>query len=257
MKMFFAVLIFAMATCPAHAAWKKTVTKGGKTTVTGDPETMAQVEKENQAKAAYQKDIAAAPRRAPTDPIRVTLLNPIWEGKERNENLERANKMLADELKADPLLQVTLADIPRKKGDRSDTDILIAEAANKRKAGDVYIHTALGTEAALGRKADGKLAVGNAIAYKADVRSAYEPGVKDAKELGNILQTTQMVKALGKKLGDIIKNDIGPRLPSAKAVDEITKKHARSAFMQETGIEAGDDTKTMLKKMFKPRNQVN
>lgn len=258
MKALFPVLMFALAAAPLSAGWKKTVTKGGKTTVTGDAETMAQVERENQAKAAYQKDLAAAPRRAPTDPIRVTLLNPVWDGKDKNDNLNRANQMLAAEFKDDSVIRIAVADIPRRSGkDQASVDVLVAEAVARRKAGDVYIHTMLGTEAALGRKADGGVAVGNAIIYKAEVFSAYEPGARTAKELGNLFQTGQMVKNVAAKVGEIIKADLGPRLPSAKAVEEIHKKHTQSALEREAGIAPGDDAKTRLKKLFKPRNQVN
>jgi hypothetical protein len=251
MKKWLPLLIAALAAVPSDAGWKKTVTKGGKTTVTGDAETMAQVERDEKAKAAYQKDIAQAPRRAPSDPIRVVLLNPIWEGKDRNENLERANKMLLDEFKGDPVLQVTMADIPRKAGESGAAETLIREAGNKRKSGDVYLHTYLGTEAALGRTKDGKVGVGNALVYKADVYSAYEPGSKQVKELGNLLQTAQMIKGVAKKSGDIIRNDIGPRLPSPAAVDDINKKHLQTAL----GIQPGDDNKAVLMKLFKPKKK--
>lgn len=256
MKKWLPLLLLALAVS-GQAGWKKTVTKGGKTTVTGDAETMAQVEQENKDKAAYQKEIAQAPRRAPTDPIRVTILNPVWEGKNRNENQERANKMLLDEFKNDAVLKVVMADIPRKMGDRGDLDLLVEEAGKKNKGGDVYIHTLLGTEAALGRRADGKVAVGNAIVYKAEITSPYVAGAKQVKELGNLLQTTQMVKNVAAKSAELIKNDIGPRLPSPQAVEEINKKYMTSALQRQTGIQPGDDTKTMLKKLFKPKNQAN
>ena len=258
MRALIAMLILGFVAAPSHAGWKKTVTKGGKTTVTGDAETMARHEREKEARAAYDKEIAAAPRRAASDPIRVTLLNPVWNGKNKNDNHNRANKMLLDEFKNDPVLRVTMADIPRRTGkDQADVDTLVAEAKNRKKAGEVYIVTTLGTEAALGRTKDGKAAVGNAIVYKADVYSAYEAGSRNVKELGNILQTTQMVKNVAKRVGEIVRNDIGPRLPSAEAVAEINKKHMRSALAAETGIEPGDDAKTIMKKLFAPKKRAN
>jgi hypothetical protein len=232
MKIWMMALSLALAGT-ADAAWKMKVTKGGQTTTTGDSETMEKHEQDEKAKAEHQKAIAAAPRRAATDPISVVI---VAEGK-TDENLERANKMLADELKKDPLLKVSLA--------------------KARSGGEVYVVPFLGTEAALGRKANGKMAVGNAIVYKADVTSAYEPGARNAKELGNLMQTGQMVKSLAVNIAKIVKTEIGPKLPSAAAVAEINKKHMKSSVMSQTGIEAGDDAKTMMKKLFKPRNKAN
>jgi len=238
---------------PLHAEWKKTVTKGGKTTVTGDAETMARHENQERARAAYEKDIASAPRRGPTDPIAVTLLTPVWDGEYRNENHERANQMLLNEFKNDPVLRVTQVTIPRATGRDSgaDTD-LAAEASRRGKGGDVFVSTFLGTEAALGRKKDGKRAVGQAIVYKARVFSPYAADGKEAKELGNLLQTTQMVKKLAVETRALIVNDLGPRLPAPAAVEEINKKHMTGGLGEQAGIEPGDDAKTVLKKLFKP-----
>lgn len=247
------VLAFLML-APLHAGWKKTVTKGGKTTVTGDAETMAKHEQQQQARAAYQKEIAAAPRRSSGGPIRVTLLTPVWDGRNRNDNHERADQMLLNEFKNDPVLRVTLVTIPRNTGrDKADDDTLAAEANRRGKGGDVFVSTFLGTEAALGRKGDGKLAVGKAIAYKASVFSPYATPPVEAKELGNLLQTTQMVKTLAKKIRSIILEDLGPRLPSPAAVAEINKKHLGDGLRNEAGIQPGDDPKTVLKKLFKPK----
>jgi hypothetical protein len=143
-----------------------------------------------------------------------------------------------------------MLDIPRRTGrDTADAATLIQIAGEKRKAGDVYLLPSLGTEAALGRRANGKLAVGNAIVYKSDIRSAYDPGLVQVKELGNLLQTTQMVKNVAKKSGDVIKNDIGPRLPSAQAIRDINKRYFQSAL----GLSPGDDKKELLKKLFKSK----
>lgn len=239
---------------PLHAEWKKTVTKGGKTIVTGDAKTMARIEKHQQARAAYEKDIAAAPRRAAGDPIRVTLLTPVWDGRDRNDNHERANQMLMNEFKDDPVLRVTMVNIPRRSGrDRADDAALVEEASLRGKAGDVFVATQLGTEAALGRKGNGKLAVGNAIAYKARVFSTFTPDSRDAKELGNLLQTTSMVKKLAGKIRAAVLNDLGPRLPAPAAVAEINKKHFGDGLRDEAEIAPGDDPKTVLKKLFKPK----
>lgn len=254
MKKVFALFFALIALAPLHAGWKKTVTKGGKTTVTGDAETMARHEKQEQARAAYQKDIAAAPRRGPTDPIAVTLLTPVWDGKNRNENHERANQMLLNEFKNDPVLRVTQVAIPRASGRDSGADSdLAAEASRRGKGGAVFVSTFLGTEAALGRKKDGKLAVGQAIVYKARVFSPYTADSKDAKELGNLLQTTQMVKKLAVEIRARILNDLGPRLPAPAAVAEIDKKNTAGGLREQAGIEPGDDAKTVLKKLLKPK----
>lgn len=256
MKKWLIVVVAVSMLAPLHAEWKKTVTKGGKTTVTGDAKTMARVEKQKRARAAYEKDIAAAPRRAAGDPIRVTLLTPVWDGRDRNDNHERANQMLLSEFKNDPILRVTMVNIPRRSGkDKSDDGALAEEAALRGQGGDVFVATQWGTEAAIGRQGNGKLAVGNAIAYKARVFSPFTPEAPDAKELGNLLQTTPMVKKLAGKIRAAILNDLGPRLPAPDAMAEINKKHFGAALSNEAGIAPGDDPKTVLKKLFKQKPQ--
>lgn len=46
---------------------------------------------------------------------------------------------------------------------------------------------------------------------------------------------------------------LGPRLPAPAAVAEINKKHMAGGLREQAGIEPGDDAKTVLKKLFKPK----
>ncbi|TXH21798.1 MAG: hypothetical protein E6Q99_09540 [Elusimicrobia bacterium] len=46
---------------------------------------------------------------------------------------------------------------------------------------------------------------------------------------------------------------LGPRLPAPAAVAEIDKKNTAGGLREQAGIEPGDDAKTVLKKLLKPK----
>lgn len=257
MKIILALAVLITAISPSEAAWKKTVTRGGKTTVTGDAETMARHEKDQKARAAYDKEIAAAPRRAAADPIRVVFVNPTDEKERKKQGLDKLHAALLAEFAGDPILKIQNVDLPAGKSAGSEATTLegmIAAANQKGKSGDVYVYARVGSEDVYGiSKTTKKLATAKALVYSAQMRPHHGTAVKDAKEMGSLFQNVQIVKNLAKKIGDTIKTEIGPTLPSSQAVAEINKKHMSASLREQTGIEEGDDAKTVLKKLFKPR----
>jgi hypothetical protein len=253
--MVLAFLLLSMS--PAQAGWQKTVTKGGKTTVTGDPETMAKLEKENKSREAYDKEIAAAPRRQASDPIRVVFLSPLSGEERQKQNLEGLHQALINEFNGDPVIQIVKVDLPKRKHEMSRDESLngLIQMANaKGKSGDVYVLDRVGAEDVYGiDKNTKKLATAKAFVYSAEMRSSFDPKVHTAKDMGSLFQNVQIVKNLAQKMSQVIKNDIGPTLPASAAVAEINKKYMNAGLKEQTGIEEGDDAKTVLKKLFKPR----
>ncbi len=247
---------------PVEAGWKKTVTMGGKTTVTGDPETMAKLEKEKKTKAAYQKEISEAPRRNANDPIRVTFLSHLSEKERKKQNLDKIHAALLKEFEGDPIIKATkfyANDDRYYKSHVPSISVLIKEAKRKGKSADVYVLTQLGSEDAIGRnRKTGKFVATKALAYRAEITPFYESKVHEAKRFGTIFQSVQMVNGLAKDIKRIVKYEIGPQLPSPSAVSEINKKY-RSAtlskqqrqFADKYGIKPGDDPKAVLRKLFK------
>jgi hypothetical protein len=244
---------------PAEAAWKKTVTKGGETTVTGDPETMAQIEKDKKARAAYQKEISEAPRRNNNDPIKVIFLSHLSEKERKEQKLDKIHAGLLKEFEGDSVIITKrynhIVDKYSVSRDRSLAG-LIQQANKNGKSADVYVLTQLGTENALGKnKKTGKIVATKVLAYRAEIKSNYDSKVHKAKRKGTIFQNVQIVKDLAKDIRRIVKNKIGPELPSPSAVSEINKKYMTASIREQTGIEPGDDAKTILKKLFKPRKK--
>jgi len=259
MKKFLVAAISFLIALPSEGAWKKTVTKGGKTTVTGDAQTMADLEREKKMKAAYQKAIGEAPRRKSTDPIHVVFVYPSSKKERKKQKMDGLHRGLLKEFKGDPLLKVISVDLPRGKramGSDYKLPALIRDANKKGKSGDVYVLAHIGTEDAVGKnRKSGKLYATKALVYKATLQSAYDSKKRKVKEKGTVFQNVEIVKNLAKKITKVIKKDMGPNLPSREAVAKITNEHMLKGVRAQTGINEGDDTKTILKKLFSPRKR--
>jgi len=241
----------------SYSAWQKSVTVGGKTTVTGDPETMAQLEKDKKAQEEYQKEIDAAPRRKPADPIKLVFVNPTSEKERIDGNEEGMHKALLAEFKNDPLLVISNVDLPRGRNAMADDYKLIAlinEAKKGGKGGDAFVLVQLGTEDAIGKDAKGKLVGVKALAYKAQMSSGYNYKPQEAKELGTIFQTQEMVNKLAVKIKAAVKNDIGPTLPAPESVNQINGKYAADNKTGKEGVQKIDAT-DLFKNLFKKKSK--
>jgi hypothetical protein len=247
--------LLVLASNPAHAGWTRTVSHNGKTTVTGDSESMAQKDKQEALRADVQKAIAEAPKRQANDPIRVVFLHPK-SGDNSIQNQDKLQAALLDEFKNDPILRVFNADVPVESHTSAPSlDALRAYAGSHGKGGDVYVLARPGTEDVIGRnKSTGKLAQGKAFAYKAESVSAYEPTRYHDKELGSIFDNVQITKALAAKIKITIKEKIAPGLPSPTAVAEIQKKFVPSGSQEQSTNQLSEDKKEMLRKLFQKRH---
>ena len=256
-RIFLSMTLLVLVCSTADAGWTKTVTKGGKTTVTGDSETMAKMEKDKKTGDSYQNEISRAPRRQSSEPIKVTFLSQLSEKERKEQKLEKIHAGLLKEFEGDPIIKVARYDYKKERNSRSrDRSLtgLIQQANSRGKSADVYVLTSLGAENAVGRnKKNGKLVATQVLAYRAEIMSAYNTAVHKAKQKGTIFQNVKIVKDLSRDIKRTIKNDIGPDLPSPSAVARINKKYRTASLREATGIEEGDDAKTILKKLFRPK----
>jgi hypothetical protein len=258
-RIFISMTLLLLIFNTVDAGWQKTVTKGGKTTVTGDSETMAKLEKDKKTGAAYRKEISRAPRRKSNDPIKVTFLSHLSEKERKEQKLDKIHAGLLKEFEGDPIIKVDRYYFKKGRNsisrDRSFTG-LIQQANSSGKSADVYVLTSLGAEDAVGKnKKTGKLVATKALAYRAEIMSAYNSKVHKAKQRGTIFQNVKIVKDLANDINGTIKNKIGPDLPSPSAVAKINKKYRTASLREATGIEEGDDAKTILKKLFRPKKK--
>ncbi len=256
-RIFISMTLLVLIYSTGDAGWTKTVTKGGKTTVTGDSESMDKMEKDEKTRAAYRNEISSAPRRQSRDPIKVTFLSHLSEKERKEQKLDKIHAGLLKEFEGDPIIKVARYDYKKERNsisrDRSFTG-LIQQAKSRGKSADVYVLTSLGAENAVGRnKKNGKLVATKVLAYRAEIMSAYNSTVHKAKQKGTIFQNVKIVKDLSKDIKQTIKNKIGPDLPSPSAVAKINKKYRTASLREATGIEEGDDAKTILKKLFRTK----
>ena len=88
-----------LAACAGGNWTVKTTGMDGKTTVKGDPESIARHEAQQKAQEDYASAIAAAPRRGAMDPIDVVLFEPsVSEDLKKALNAQQASDAIVREL---------------------------------------------------------------------------------------------------------------------------------------------------------------
>ena len=241
----FSWLVFVVVACIASGCamtggtWKSTTTVDGKTTVTGDEETM---KKEN-AKQNYEADniekIKKAEKRKPTDPITVALYRPtVAENLKGSLDAAKMFEMISKEFANDPVIRLVdqkTADAAQKQADDSNKHTINKQLP--KVGADVSVFTNVMASEEVGVSKTGKLGKMVAIKFKANIVSHYLPEDRyDAEEAGNIFNNVQVVKAYAKKVCDIIKNK--PHIPG-------------QAYKQQSGDEKKKQFENVFKNLFK------
>ena len=252
------LFLFSAVSLVACAGGSWTVKKtglDGKTTVTGDPESLARHEAQQKAQADYASAIAAAPRRGATDPIEVVVFEPsVSEDLKKALNAQQANDAIVRELSAEPLFRVKTVGSVKDSFGRPPTSLdgYIQAASERGTAGDVYVWPHLMLEDAIG-KSGGKLVAAKAFTLKAEVVSAYGTGKKEPSARGTVFQNVQVLKEGSQRVRSAILQDLGPGLPSREAVASIQKSQRDAqmqALQQQAGINPEDDSGTRLRKLL-------
>jgi hypothetical protein len=243
----------SLAACAGGSWTVKTTGLDGKTTVKGDPESIARHEAQQKAQDDYASAIAAAPRRGATDPIEVVVFEPsVSEDLKKALNAQQASDTIVRELSAEPLFRVKKVGGVKDGFGRPPTsmDGYIQAAGT---AGDVYVWPHLMLEDAVGRAGNGKLVAAKAFTLKAEVVSAYGTGRKEPSARGNVFQNVQVLKEGSQRVRSAILQDLGPGLPSREAVASIQKSQRDAqmqAVQQQAGINPEDDAGTRLRKLL-------
>lgn len=254
-RLFPLLSVVSLAACAGGNWTVKTTGLDGKTTVKGDAESMAKHEAQQKAQDDYASAIAAAPRRAATDPIEVVVFEPsVSEDLKKALNAQQASDTIVRELSAEPLLRVKKLGSVKDGSGRPPTslDDHIQAARERGTAGDVYVWPHLMLEDAVGRSG-GKLVAAKAFTLKADVVSAYGTGKKEPSARGSVFQNVQVLKEGSQRVRSAILQDLGPGLPSREAVASIQQGQRDAqmqAVQQQAGINPEDDAGTRLRKLL-------
>jgi hypothetical protein len=255
------LLSLSTLTACAGAKWTTTTTVGDKTTVRGDEESMKQHQAQEEAAKQREAAIAAAPRRAPSDPIEVVLLQAtVSEDLKASLDAARANAALLDALKADPLLRVKVVrGLEKRSGGAPHTLADAVRAAQEQgQSGDVYVFPHILLEDAVGQSASGKLAAAKAFTVSAEVASHWDGRTVAPRARGSLFQNQKVLGDAGAAIRRAVVQDLGPGLPQRAAVakyDEEQRAAQVKALQDQAGIKPEDDSATRLRKLFQPRSQ--
>ncbi|AFE04918.1 hypothetical protein COCOR_02918 [Corallococcus coralloides DSM 2259] len=257
------LLALALSGCAGMVVTTTKTGLDGKTVVTSsDPAEQERIDAAEREKEAYAKAIAEAPRRAAQDIIEVAVFeSTVSEELSKSLDRKQLDESLPRELSTDSRLHVVpvgaLSGSAARAGASAEDRIDAARA--KGLSPDVWILPRVFLEDAVGTSG-GKLTSVKAFTLHGEAVSAYGTGASQAKEQGTILQNVQVVKNAATKTRTVILEQLGPNLPSRKAVAGLQEERRRkqmASIEEQAGIQPEDDAQTRLRKILEAAKRGN
>lgn len=229
----FALMFAILAGCGGMTKTTRVV-GGKKVTTYSDPETAKRMEEEEKQRAAYIEELRKAEKRKPTDPIIVALFEAYVADKLKKNTKGRLFPQFRKEFENDPIIRLVDQKIVNKaaKQTKQASRRPLTSKDKPKVAADVSVFSYANIEETVGyskkTKKTGKMI---ALVYTATVTSHYLPeDTHQVKETGNIFRNVEVTKKFADKIKDVIRNKIGPNIPSAAAKQEIKEKQ-KSQFL--------------------------
>jgi hypothetical protein len=173
------------------------------------------------ADAARIERIAAAPKRAANDPIRVLLfdleLGPNLA--EAQHTPGAANEQLRKEFQGDALIQLTEATAVQGRELTEVFRMLAGESPSQAPASDVEVVSRAYLKEAVGiNRSSGKLGSYAAVVFEATITSNYLPAEHHVEHEGPVLRNTQVTHEFAEKVKAVIRDEIGPTIPADRSL---------------------------------------
>jgi hypothetical protein len=222
------MVAFVLSGCAgAQTSWTSTTTSGGKTTVTGDPESMKKIQAKQEYEAAQMEKLRKAGPRLATDPIVVALFRPEISEKMKGAIKEDIFfKELRKRFEKDPIIRLV---------DQGQVDEAQKQAASKfgqkekpLVSADVSVFTFAGAEEVYGiSKTTNKVASMAALVLTGEVDSHYLPeDSSKVVEKGNLFRNLEVTDKYVQKVIAHIKTKIFIPNEEYKKAAQAEKKQA-------------------------------
>jgi hypothetical protein len=222
------LIAVALSGCAgAQTSWKSTSTVGGKTTVTGDPETMKKEQARMEYQAAQMEKLRKASPRSAEEPIVVALYRP--EISEKMKSAIKADQLfqeLRKRFEKDPIIK--LVDQGQVDKAMSEADTKHGRKEKPQVSADVSVFTFVGAEEVYGiSQSTHKVASMAALVLTGEVDSHYlsEDNSKIV-EKGNIFRNVEVTDKYAQKIKEYIKTKIFIPNEEYKKAAQAEKKQA-------------------------------
>ncbi|MBI4376769.1 MAG: hypothetical protein HY549_10010 [Elusimicrobia bacterium] len=191
------------------------IVNGKEVSVWTNPENAERMKQEEQKQAAAAQAYKTAEKRQASDPIRVLLYEPtISVDLAKVAKQDQLVAQVRREFENDPVIQIVVQKPSQSAFGRFD---------NKPSDADVTVVTHALLEDKVGRSSTtGKAGMMKAFVLKAEISSNYSSEDRHSVEkMDHLLKNVEVTKQFGEEVRSIIKDKIGPNLPSRQAVRQI------------------------------------